>query len=128
MFEDMIQQLLPQLAKILAFFILFIVGYKVINFTGGIPTRGGKIVSKIKSLIIIGVGGACTLFILEPILEAMILSLLNQFVEFAVPIAFLLAGFALLKFNEKMRWDYSKFGYACIAIGILLLFYILCVS
>jgi hypothetical protein len=125
MFEEWTQQFLPQLAKILAFLIVFISGYKVINLTGGIPTKDGQIVSKIKSLIIICVGGGFLFFIVEPFLESLILSLLNQFVEFTLPIAFLLGGFALLKFNEKMKWDYSKYGYVCIVIGILWLVYAL---
>ena len=128
MFEEWAQQFLPQLAKILAFLIVFISGYKVIKLTGGIPTAGGQIVSKIGSLIIICVGGGFLLLIVEPILETTILSLLNQFVEFALPLAFLLGGIALLKFNEKMRWDYSKYGYVCIVIGTLWLVYTLYVS
>lgn len=126
MLEDWTQHLLPQLAKIFAFFIIFISGYKVIKIVNGRPTNElGQWISKIRSLIIICVGGVILLLIVEPILEAMILSVFNQFVEFTFPIFFLLGGFALLKFDKEMKWDYSKYGYVCILIGILWVVYIL---
>ena len=126
MFEDWTQQFLPQLAKIFAFFIIFISGYKVITIVDGRPTNEmGRWISKIRSLIIICVCGVVLLLIVEPILEAIILSVLNQFVEFTLPLLLLLGGFALLKFDKEMKWDYSKYGHVCILIGILWIVYIL---
>lgn len=119
MFESITQLFLPQFAKVLAFLIIFISGYTVINLTGGIPTSGGKIVPKTKSLIIICIGGAFLLLVVEPILETIVLALLNQFVEYALPTILILGGIALLKFDEKMRWDYSKYGIGCILLGFL---------
>jgi hypothetical protein len=127
MFEDWTQQFfLLQLAKIFAFFIIFTSGYKVIKIVNGRPTNElGQWISKIRSLIIICVGGVILLLIIEPILEATILSVLNQFVEFTLPLLFLLGGFALLKFNKEMEWNYSKYGYVCILIGISGIVYII---
>ena len=129
MLEDLVQQFLPQLAKVLAFLIIFISSYEVIKITGGRPTNEkGQWISKTRSLIKICVGGGFLLLIVEPILEDIILSFLNQFVEFTLPIAFLLGGVALLKFDKEMKGDYSKYGYWCIFIGIsCLLYIILCV-
>ena len=125
MFEILIQQFLPQLAKILAFFIIFISGYTIINLKGGIPTRDNRIISKVESLIVICIGGGFLLLIAEPILEVTILSILYQYISFALPIALLLCGIALLKFDEKMTWDYSKYGWVCIIIAILWIVFIL---
>ena len=93
--------------------------YKVINLKGGIPTSGGKIVPKIESLIIICIGGLFLLLVVEPILETTVLSFLNQFVEYALPTILILGGIALLKFDEKMRWNYSKYGKGCIFLGFI---------
>ena len=121
MLEFLIKPYLPQLAKILAVFVVIISGYEVINISGGIPKVDNRYVSKNKSLIIMSISGVVLLLIIEPILESIILSLLNQYVELTLPMIVLSGGLALLKFDEKMRWDYSKHAYACIIIGILLI-------
>lgn len=118
MFENIIQGLFPQLAKILAFFVVFISGYTFVDFKGGIPIKNNRIISKFDSLIAIVVGGGILLLVVEPILETIILNFLNNNVKFALPTAFLLAGFAILKLNEKTRWNYSTYGYVCISVGI----------
>ena len=115
--EFLIKPYLPQLAKILAVFVVIMSGYEVINISGGIPKVDNRYVSKNKSLIIICISGGVLLLIIEPILESTILSILNQHVELTLPVIFLSGGLALLKFNEKMKWDYSKHAYACIIIG-----------
>ena len=120
MFENTIQELLPQLAKILAFFAVFISGYKVVNFKGGIPIENNKIISKRDSLIAIIIGGGILLLIIEPILESIIFDILYNNVKYALPAAFLLGGFALLRLNEQVRWNYKTYGYGSIFIGILL--------
>ena len=125
MSEFLIQQFLPQIAKILAFLIIFISSYTVINLKGGIPTKGNKIKSKIESLIIICIVGGILLLIVEPFLETIILSFLYRYVKFAIPIVILVGGIAILKFNQNMTWDYSKYGYGLLIFGILLIVFIL---
>ena len=124
MFENAIQEILPQLAKILAFFAVFISGYKVVDFKGGIPFINNKIISKRDSLIAIIIGGGILLLIIEPILESIILDILYNNVKYALSAAFLLGGFALLKLNEQVRWNYKTYGYGSICTGIFLVFYV----
>lgn len=123
MLENIIEPFLPQTATVISFLILFISGYKVINTAGGIPTTSNGIVSKFKSLIIILLGGIFTLFILEPLIENFILYLLYQIVPFVFPALLILVGLAILKFDENMRWDYSRYGYGCIIIGTIMILY-----
>ena len=123
-FEEIPKYFLPQVAKLMAFLIIFISGIKVISLSGGIPRFDGEFVSKIKSLIIIFIGGIFLLLIVEPLLEYIFLLLLNKLILITIPIISILSGMAILQFDEEMKWDYSKYGYACIGIGILCIIYI----
>ncbi|MCK5661679.1 MAG: hypothetical protein KAH86_09980, partial [Methanosarcinales archaeon] len=90
--EFLIEPYLPQLAKILAVFVVIMSGYEVIDISGGIPKVDNRYVSKNKSLIIICISGGVLLLIIEPILESMILSILNQHVELTLPVIVLAGG------------------------------------
>lgn len=119
MFEIFVLPFLPQLSKVLSVLLIFISGYTVINLNGGIPRKDNRIISKIESLFIIVTGWGILLFIIEPIVEGIIISLLYQYVKFALAFLFIIGGIAILVFDKKMKWDYSKYGYGCIVVGII---------
>lgn len=121
MLDDFVYQFMPRIAEIFSYLIVFLIGFQLVEIKGGIPFVNGLFVARMDSLILLGGGSLFLLFVVEPAIEIMLLGILYEYVGYTIPLLVLLCGLAILKFDQTMRWDYSKYGYFLVIIGIVLL-------
>lgn len=123
-FNNWLLKFLPEISRLIAILVLFIIGSIFIKTEGGIPIVNGKLVTKIESIFWLVIGGLAIIFVIEPFLEKIIYSILLEFLEYTIPVLLITAGIALFKFDEKMRWDYSAYAYTLLGIGVVAMFLI----
>lgn len=105
--------------RVIAFLILFTVGYIYISFKGGIPRIGNQIINKGQSFIVAVVIVLVSLFVVEPIVERILNYLITTYIDLAIPSALIIGGIAVREFDKRMRWDYKYYWIIPLTIGFI---------
>lgn len=118
MFEYLINTSLESIVKIETIFILFIVGGSIVDIRGGYPFIDGLFVSRIDTLVGLAISGLLILFVIDPLIENILFSYLTTNTSHAIPSLLVLAGVAILVFDQKMAWNFRNHGLVVLLAGI----------
>ena len=111
---------IDKFTTIITALLLLVVGTPLISFKGGIPRIGKLITNKQTSVVVIILIFIITLFVLGPLTEIFVNSLIVHFVDYTIPTLIVLAGLAFWEWDKKMRWNYEFYWFPLLIIGLLL--------
>ena len=101
--------------------LLYVIISSFYSKKGGLPRMGNVILSKNKFLLLIIVLFLITLAV-GISLPLIFSKLLFKYVDYVLPILFILLGSSLLSLHKEMRWNFDKHGWFLIILGGILFF------